>query len=339
MEICELKDVDEKAWDEYVLKHPDSTFYHQIGWKNVVEKSYGHKPYYLLAKKDGEIKGLLPIFFMKSKIFGSKLLSLPFAPYGGAIGEKYAVEMLIMRAIEITKEVGADYLEIRSASKFSNGLTNSLYATSILKLDTNPEIVLMERLTRNKRKNIYKSQKRNLSVNFSNEIDEFYDIFAKNMRDLGSPIHSKTFFINILKEYPSSAKTQIVNFDGKPIYAAFYLFCKDTIINSWSSSLKEYREYYPTDFGIWNAIEYGCHNGYDYYDFGRSKLDSTNMEFKKRWGAEIKKLEYQYYLNKSCEIPNNTSENQNRQNFAKVWKKLPVSITRAFGPMLRKKIA
>ncbi len=64
MEIFELKNTDEKSWDEYVLNHPDSTFYHQTGWKRVVEKSYGHKPYYLLAKDDGVIKGVLPLFFM-----------------------------------------------------------------------------------------------------------------------------------------------------------------------------------------------------------------------------------------------------------------------------------
>ncbi len=88
MEICELKNSDEKAWDEYVLNHPDSTFYHQTGWKHVVEKSYGHKPYYLLAKEDGVIKGVLPLFFMKSLLFGRKLVSLPFAPYGGKSGGK-----------------------------------------------------------------------------------------------------------------------------------------------------------------------------------------------------------------------------------------------------------
>lgn len=338
MEIYELRKEDEKVWDEYVLNHPDSTFYHQIGWKYVVEKSYGHKPYYLIAKDEGEIKGVLPLFFMKSMIFGKKLVSQPFVPYGGAVGEKNAVDILIEHAIKLAREIDVDYLEIRNARNSSNLLTNSLYATSILELDQNPRIVWDEKLTRNKRKNVVKSQKRDLSVKFISEIDDFYKIFAINMRDLGSPIHSKIFFKNILEQFPNTSKVQIVSLDSKPIYAAFYLFYKNTIINSWSSSLEDYRNYYPTDFGIWTAIEYGCNNNFKYYDFGRSQLGSANMEFKERWGAEPKKLEYQYYLNKASKIPDNTSANSNRQSFAKLWKVLPLSITRSFGPMFRKEI-
>jgi FemAB-related protein (PEP-CTERM system-associated) len=338
MEICELKKDDEKAWDEYVLKHPDSTFYHQIGWKHVVEESYGHKPYYLFLRENGKIKGVLPLFFMKSLLFGKKLVSLPFAPYGGAVGEENSIKLLIEEAIKLAKDLGVDYLEMRNATNTSNLLKNSLYATSILLLDQDPKIVWEQRLTRNKRKNVVKSQKRNLSVNFSSEINEFYEIFAINMRDLGSPIHSEVFFNNILKQFPDSAKVQIVSLDSKPIYAAFYLFYQNTIINSWSSSIEEYRNYYPTDFGIWTAIEYGCRNNYKYYDFGRSQEGSPNMEFKERWGAESKILEYQYYLNRASRIPNNTSANSNRQNFAKIWKILPLSITSRLGPIFRKEV-
>ncbi len=338
IEISRLKRNDETEWDEYIFNNPSSTFFHQVGWKNVVESSYAYKPYYLLAKDEGEIKGILPLFLIENLLLGRKLVSLPFAPYGGAIGENNAIEILIMEAIEITKEQGADYLELRNAENSSILLRNSLYATSILELDQNPEIIWNEKLTRNKRKNVVKSQKRGLSFNFSNEINDFYDIFAINMHDLGSPIHSKKFFQNILNIFRNSAKIQIVSLDNKPIYAAFYLLYKDIIINSWSSSLKEYRNYYPTDFGIWKAIEYACNNQYKYYDFGRSTQNSPNMEFKERWGAETKKLEYEYYINNVSKIPDNTYENPKRQIFEKVWKRLPLSITRSLGPVLRKKI-
>jgi hypothetical protein len=56
LEICELEKKDERAWDEYLLKSEHSTFYHQIGWRNVVKKTYKHKPIYLIAKEEGEIK-------------------------------------------------------------------------------------------------------------------------------------------------------------------------------------------------------------------------------------------------------------------------------------------
>jgi len=75
MQIAELRREDEKAWDYYVLNSISSTFYHQLCWRNVIEKTYKHKPIYLIAKEEE--------FLMRSLIFGKKLVSVPFAPYDG----------------------------------------------------------------------------------------------------------------------------------------------------------------------------------------------------------------------------------------------------------------
>ena len=341
IEIYELERREEKEWDVYVLKHPNSTFFHQIGWRNVVQETYKHKPIYLVAKEDGNIKGILPLFLMKGVIFGTKLVSVPFAPYGGVCADdEMAEKMLIEEAIRVAEEYDVDYLELRtiSGNNVKGFITQSLYVTSILKLDRNPDVVWNERLKRNKRKAIVKSEKRNLSIEWTDRVDDFYKIYASNMRDLGSPVHSKKFFENIIHEFPDESKVSVVKRDDVVIYAAFYLFFKDTVINSWSSTREEYRKYYPTDFGIWNVIKYCCERGYRYYDFGRSQVNSSNLEFKRRWSAETKPLYYQYYLKNAKEAPNFTSMNPKRQKFAGIWKKLPLKMTTAIGPLIRKKI-
>lgn len=110
MEIADLRKEEEEAWDEYIFKSNSSTFYHRIGWKNVVKKTYKPKPIYLIAKEDSEIKGVLPLFLMKSIIFGKKLISVPFAPYGGVCADNRTIEnVLIEDAKRITEEYGTDY--------------------------------------------------------------------------------------------------------------------------------------------------------------------------------------------------------------------------------------
>ena len=342
MEIIELQREDEKAWDSYIYKSNTSTFFHQIGWKNVVERAYNHKSIYLIAKEGGEIKGILPLFLMRSMFFGKKLISVPFAPYGGVCADTKTVKnALVDKAKKICEECDADYLELRTISEDNTPdlISKSLYVTSILELEPNPEVVWNEILKRNKRKTIAKSEKRNLSIEWTNTINDFYKMFAQNMRSLGSPVHSNKFFENILYEFPDNSKVITVKRDDNVIYAAFYLFFKDTVINSWSSTLHEYRKYYPTDFGIWEAIKYSCNNGYRYYDFGRSQEKSTNLEFKLRWSAETKQLHYQYYLNNANEVPNITSMNPRRQKFAEVWRKLPLKVATTAGPLIRKRIA
>jgi len=72
----------------------------------VVEKAYNHKPLYLIAKENGEIKGVLPLFLMKSIIFEKKLVSVPFAPYGGVCADSETVKnALIEKAKRIISEL------------------------------------------------------------------------------------------------------------------------------------------------------------------------------------------------------------------------------------------
>jgi len=73
------------AWDGFVARHPAATFFHQWGYRQAVETCFGHRPHYLLAERDGEVAGLLPLFELNSRLFGHSLVSLPFAVYGGAL--------------------------------------------------------------------------------------------------------------------------------------------------------------------------------------------------------------------------------------------------------------
>ncbi|HET9146485.1 MAG TPA: peptidoglycan bridge formation protein FemAB, partial [Acetobacteraceae bacterium] len=77
---------DERAWDEFVLAHPQGTFFHRIAWRHVIREAFRHTPHYLLTERDGAITGVLPLVHMKTRLFGNSLVSSPFCVYGGPIG-------------------------------------------------------------------------------------------------------------------------------------------------------------------------------------------------------------------------------------------------------------
>ncbi len=339
MEICELKKEDEKAWDEYVLNHPSSTFYHQLRWKNVVMKSYGHKPYYILAKEDGKIRGLLPLFLMKNMLFGWKIVSVPFAPYGGAIGDNTSIEdLLLEHAINVTNESDADYLELRfNIPKDTKLVINNKYMTLILKLDKESKNV-WDRFTNKVRNAIRKSIRNKLEMSNS-DVNDFYELYSRNLRDLGTPPHDKKFFNLLHSEFGDDAQIIIVRYIGKPIAGAILLNFKDTVISGWAASDRKYSDLNPNNFLYWNAIKAACEKGYKFFDFGRSLNDSGTYKFKKAWGAEENQLQYVYYLNKIKCMPDTSQINPKRMIFARVWKSMPLSITNSFGPFIRKRIA
>ena len=339
MEICELKDSDEKAWDEYVLKHPDSTFYHQIGWKNVVEKSYGHKPYYLLVKEEGEIQGIFPLFLMKSMLFGRKLVSVPFAPYGGVMANSISIEyILVDYGIKIAKNENADYVELRYMKQTHLELpTNNKYVSMILKLDNDPELI-WKRFNNKVRNSVRNSLKSELEFCKGNT-EDLYNLYSKNMRYLGTPTHSKLFFDNVMSYFGGKTNVLVVKHKDEPVAAIILLCFKDIMISGWAASNRDYLRLNPNNLLYWNAIKLACEKGYNFFDFGRSIEGSGTYRFKKPWGAVAQHLQYSYYLNTSNEIPDTSQGNHKREIFAKVWKKMPLSITCSLGPLLRKKIA
>ena len=286
-----------------------------------------------------QVKGILPLTIIKSFVFGKFAVSTPFCNYGGICADNLVIEnILLEKAKEIIIEQNLKHLELRHYSPHNLNLSmNDDYVTSVLELYNTSE-VLYERLPKNKRHTIRKSQKRDLSYKWDNaQVKEFFLIYSCNMRKLGSPTHSLSFFESIISSFPDNVKLLTVYLHTKPIYSSF-LFCfKNTIYSLWSSALQDYRKYYPTDFGIWEAIKFGCKNGFKHYDFGRSQPNSANLEFKQRWGAIHRTLSYQYYLNNS-ESVNNYHVGSKEKIFISIWKKVPLLLTRVIGPNIRKKI-
>lgn len=338
MEICELKDVDLKAWDDFILQNPNATFYHQIGWKNVVEKTYGHKPCYLTAKENDEIIGVLPLFRIYSRLSGRKLISSPFAPYGGVCADNLEVEKaLIKEAERIVNDEKFNSLEIRNFNKsdFVLDVVNDEYVTFVIDLDQGLDIV-WEKMRKDKKKGVKKAKKSNVNFDFnSNDLKDFYDVHLKNMGDLGTPVHSYSFFQNILSEFPDKTTILTIKYNEITICSKFLLFFNDTVISMWGSTLKEYRQYHPYDLANWEAIARSHGMGYKYFDFGRCLKNSGVFEYKKGWGGKHISLNYQFYLQNNGKNSDFSQNNPKRKMFARVWREIPLSVTKRLGPKIR----
>lgn len=330
-------------WDEFVLSSEDATVYHQIGWKHVIEGAFGHKPYYLMAKEDGKVKGILPLFLIKSRIFGSSLVSLPFVDYGGVTAKsKETAKKLISAAIEIAKENKVDYLELRDIKQMEDErlLVKKTKVSFILPLNPNPEIILKKVLHQNKRNKIRKANKYlNVSIGKGEEeILKCNKVFSKAMRELGTPIYPKQFIRNIVETFPDQTVIFLANFEGKVIGAKLAFLFKDVMIFLLHYSIREFFKFAPNDFLYWTAIKYACENGYKTCDFGRCTLDSGTFEFKKKFGAEQRQLYYKYYLNNTSEVPDLSPSSKKYKLAIAIWKRLPLFITEMVGPRIIKSI-
>jgi FemAB-related protein (PEP-CTERM system-associated) len=324
-----------EKWEGYVEKSASSTFCHLYKWRKVIEETFKHNSFYLAAEKDGEIKGVIPLFEIRSRIFGSALVSIPFLDYGGICAEDEGIgHVLLEKVREIVSEQGVDYLELRHRGREVGGLTSNPGKVNLkLKLCSDPDVIWKD-LDAKVRNQVRKAQKSGLKfvVGGINEIRPFYGVFSRNMRDLGTPVYSRDFFFNIMKEFPDQAEVFLVKGEGAVIGGAIAFYFKDQMEIPWASSLREYFAYCPNNLLYWEAIKRGCQKGCELFNFGRSRYGTSHYRFKKQWGAEDEELAYQFYSEDEKLIPDLNPSSSKYRMAVNIWKKLPLAVAERLGP-------
>src|ERR1043166_8461447 len=160
---CSVVNDFDQRWDEFVHSHVEGTFFHLWSWRQVLSRSFGYEPYYLCAEEGGIIQGVLPLFLVRSLLFGRSFVTIPLGVYGGPIANSENAERALLEmAAQLTESQHARYLEIRGnpyrskAFLGSNGGDHNsysqkdLYVTFIAELDPNSE-VNMSRIPRKQR--------------------------------------------------------------------------------------------------------------------------------------------------------------------------------------------
>ena len=342
----------EAAWDRYVRAAPDATFFHQLGWRWLVERCFGHRAHYLVARRshqgESRIAGVLPLFEMKSLLFGHSLVSIPFAIGGGvAADDAETAGALLAEAKSLAERVGVDYLELRSEKPLPDAvsdslLTKDLYCTFRSDL-TVGEDVWLQRMERKRRQMMNYVGRAGFSWRVAGleELPLFYRLFSESMRHHGTPVYPKLFLREILDRHPEQTHLFFVSHGGKTVAGTLTLLFRDVIMPFYAGSARSEGNERPRgvdDYLYLAILRWGRENGYRTFDFGRSKRGTGAYAFKARWGMDEVPLAYQYHLVRGRELPNVSPANPKYQALIRVWQKLPLPVTQLLGPRIIRRI-
>ncbi|NOT57879.1 MAG: FemAB family PEP-CTERM system-associated protein [Deltaproteobacteria bacterium] len=327
-------------WDEYVERCPTTTVCHHFLWQHVIKAAYGHEPVYLLAREGNTVRGICPLFIVRSRLFGKSLTSMPFLDYGGVCADNDTIaQHLIDEALRQMTVHGLDFVEIRQYGPLPNlGTSRSDKFGMVLDLSPGTEAV-WKSLPAKVRNQVRKAEKSGLTVTIGGGelLDDFYPVFAVNMRDLGSPVHDKDFFAQIFTAFGPQVRLIMV-WDGKRSVGGLICFSfKETVTVPWASCLREYFPKCPNNILYWEALRYTCNMGGRKFDFGRSSLDSGTYNFKQQWGALPIPISWQLIGHKAQ--PNlafSAGTNSKLLLALEAWKRLPVAVATLIGPRIRK---
>jgi FemAB-related protein (PEP-CTERM system-associated) len=341
-EIHYAESSDRERWDGYVRAHAGASLYHLFGWRNVFQRTYGHRTYYLMATaSDGAVQGVLPLVHFKHVISGNSLVSLPFVDGGGVLADSSeAQQSLLDAAITLGREVRASSVELRQEARLAlNVASRSDKARMLLDLPASSK-ALMASFKSKLRSQINKASKAGFTTTIGGAelLEDFYRVFVVNMRDLGSPVHSPDLMRQVLEAFGDSCRIFLVRKADEPVASALAIGFDKVLRNPWASSLRKYSTLGPNMLLYLRMLEYACERGYRAFDFGRSTVGEGTYKFKEQWGASPAPL-YWYFVSLDGK-PLAEPTAVKRLGIARhCWRQLPLIVTKVVGPRIRKHIS
>ena len=313
---------------------------HDLEWLHALNRGLGHRTILLTAKaSSGQHIGFLPLALVQSPLFGRFLVSLPYLNSGGVCSfHPEAAIALVDRAVELADELDVKHLELRHEvpiehPKLTVSRTDKVHMR--LALPESPE-ALMKSYKSKLRSQVKKTSENPFELVFGGEelLMEFYNVFATNMRDLGTPVYSKRLFQSILGCFGSeSAELAVVRLHGRAIAGALLIHKHATSQVPSASSLRAFN---TTGANLWmysRLLDRAILKGSRLFDFGRSSLDSGTYKFKEQWGARAYPAVWQYYVRKGNPA-DMRPDSAGKQKLIKTWQKLPVWLTKLIGPSI-----
>ncbi len=330
------------GWDDYVYSHAAGSVFHLHAWQRLIEASFGHRPMHIVAyeSQSKKIVGLLPLFLVRSRIFGRMLVSTPQSAYGGVLADSETIQDAILRVAEdLARRHRVRFLELRNYRNTVSDpdlMSKDLYVTFRQKVAADPD-AMMNRIPRKTRAAIREGIRNQLEFKVDEAgVQGFYRVYSQSVRNLGTPVFAKRLFENGLREFGSDCKIFSVHWKGRTVSAVWTLFYKDEVVPYYGGSLQEFNHLGVNNYMYWMLIRYACEHGYGTYDFGRSKKGTGSFDFKKRWGMVMEDLPYQYLMMYQKNLPDTSPLNPKFSLGIRIWRALPLTVANTLGPIVSK---
>jgi FemAB-related protein (PEP-CTERM system-associated) len=328
-------------WDRFVRSCASGTGYHLWGWRSIFQVGLGHPCHYLMARRGGTVCGVLPLVEVRSRLFGHALSSLPYVNYGGVLAEDtQTASALADAAARIAADRSLEYVLFRHRERsLPAHPVRTHKVTMLLQLADTAE-AMWNGLDRKVRNQVRKGEKSSLTVvsGGTELLDEFYAVFARNMRDLGTPVYGRPLFAAILNAFRDDARLHVVRLGQTAIAGALSYAYGSVIEVPSASSLREHRSLCANHLMYWRIMQQAIAEGRGTFDFGRSTPNDGTFHFKEQWGATPEQLHWEYQLIGTTSLPAEDRHSTKYQTMINTWKRLPLPLATWIGPHIARAV-
>jgi FemAB-related protein (PEP-CTERM system-associated) len=343
---------DYSLWNSFVGRNPFSTPYHKWEFGQALSSTYKYEKYNFIAINGRQLLGIFPLLYIRSPLFGNKLISLPFCEYGGPLVDPNCVfwapvvVALFKEVLSLSKRLNVDYIEIRNPlPKFKvlekqGCISSKRYVTFEINLNQDKDLwLLLDKKTRNCTRKAMRSKINIYEVSKKNHLQDYFSLYLETQKRHGSPPHDVKLFQKLFC-HNSNIKTKILiaEYAERPI-AGISVFYDNTRIYWWGGVSNSRLKYLnATNVLLWKMIEWGHENGLRTFNLGRTRLRTGIYHFKKGWGGVEIPLSDYFYLVRSKNIHSPDPSEGKYQILTKLWSHVPIVLAQSIGPMIVKQV-
>lgn len=343
VEIRPLRNADEAAWENYVERAPHATFFHRLGWRQIIERALGHATHYRCAWRGTDLVGILPLVHVKSRLFGHALVSTAFTTGGGIVAnDDAAAQALAADAAELGQRFAVDFIELRQSAPLALGAAwhaKTEFYFGFERALTANDADNLKAIPRKKRADLRKAiDDRRLVTDADAPVETFFGIYAESLRNLGTPVLPLRFYRAIKATFGDSVEISTVAGPEGPAAALMSFFFKDRVLPYYGGAVPAARRLHAYDLMYWAQMQRATTRGVRLFDFGRSKRGTGSFDYKTYWGFEPTPLGYQYRLVKRADLPEINPLNPKYRLMVGTWRRLPLALANRLGPVVARQI-
>jgi FemAB-related protein (PEP-CTERM system-associated) len=325
------------SWDEFVARTEGSSFCHLAGWREILSDVLGAECLYrVVTDGAGEWQGVLPLVRVKSWMFGHYLVSLPFLNDGGPLGSPAARRQLVKDAVSEARRSRADLLELRTRDARGGGVdlpVSPRKITVLLPLPARSD-ELFASFSSKLRNQIRRPIKDGLTTRFGpDQREPFYEVFARTMRDLGTPALPRALFDRLAVAFPDLVVFGVVYRGDQPLAGGCGFVWRGEFEMTWAGDLRAFRRLAANMLLYWSFMEQMMSRGVRVFNFGRCTPGGGTHHFKRQWGGADVPLPWCQYAPRGVKAT--PSPNDPTYSWGpRLWRRLPLPIANRLGPLL-----
>lgn len=325
-------------WREFVRQQGQHSVNHDPTWLLALAQGRRHQTCCLEARAGDQLTGLLPLALVEGPLFGRFLVSLPWLSSGGVCClDEQTGSALVDRAVRLADELQVQFLELRHERPVAHPALRQIVTDKVhMRLELpQSEADLWQQLSRKVRHQIRKADRLGFREIWGGVelLDEFYAVFSRRMRELGSPVDGRPLFASVLAHFPAAAELCVVREGTRPVAGALVLHGREATEMIRSAALSELR---PTAINTWlhgRVMLRAMAHGSRVLDLGRPTIGSSVHTFKSRLGALPQPSAWQHYIRgrSPAEIRRASGK---FDAWIQLWRRLPLPVTRCVGPAI-----